>query len=163
MPERVAQDRRGVAPGALDGAVRGPRRKATERPFSGEHLDSKQTGTYRCAGCGTELFRSDAKFESGTGWPSFYEPASENAVATEEDASHGMTRTEVLCASCEGHLGHVFPDGPVPDGAALLHQLGGARARAGRETASRPAARRRASALSVRSQVKSWSSRPKWP
>ncbi len=92
------------------------RRKATERPFSGEHLDSKQTGTYRCAGCGTELFRSDAKFESGTGWPSFYEPASENAVATEEDASHGMTRTEVLCASCEGHLGHVFPDGPGPTG-----------------------------------------------
>jgi peptide-methionine (R)-S-oxide reductase len=92
------------------------RRKATERPFSGEYVSTKQQGSYRCAGCGAALFRSDTKFESGTGWPSFYEPASDDAVVTEEDVSHGMIRTEVLCATCEGHLGHVFPDGPAPTG-----------------------------------------------
>ena len=92
------------------------RRKGTEPPWSGEHVATKDAGTYRCAGCGAELFRSDEKFESGTGWPSFTAPASDDSVATEEDRSLGMRRTEVLCASCEAHLGHVFPDGPAPTG-----------------------------------------------
>ena len=82
------------------------RRKGTERP----------PGVYRCAGCGSEVFRSDTKFESGTGWPSFFEPASLDSVVTETDTSHGMIRTEVNCATCGGHLGHVFDDGPAPTG-----------------------------------------------
>ena len=92
------------------------RRHATERPWSGEHNDTKDDGVFRCAGCGTELFRSDAKFESGSGWPSFYEPAVADNVETEEDGSLFMRRTEVHCATCESHLGHVFPDGPHPTG-----------------------------------------------
>ena len=92
------------------------RRKATERPFSGEYNESKAPGVYRCAGCGTELFRSDAKYDSGSGWPSFYEPADPANVETETDRSMWMTRTEVLCASCDAHLGHVFDDGPQPTG-----------------------------------------------
>jgi peptide-methionine (R)-S-oxide reductase len=92
------------------------REKGTERAWTGEHLATKDQGMFVCAGCGAELFRSDRKFESGSGWPSFYAPASEDAVATERDASHGVVRTEVLCASCDGHLGHVFPDGPQPTG-----------------------------------------------
>lgn len=92
------------------------RRGATEPAGSGEHLADSGDGMYRCAGCGAELFASDTKFESGTGWPSFTEPATAEAVELREDASHGMVRTEVLCRACGGHLGHVFPDGPGKGG-----------------------------------------------
>jgi len=88
----------------------------TEAPFTGEYTFSKEDGIYRCAACGNELFGSDAKFDSGTGWPSFTEPKFAEAVETREDSSYGMVRTEVMCASCGGHLGHVFPDGPHPTG-----------------------------------------------
>jgi peptide-methionine (R)-S-oxide reductase len=92
------------------------RRKSTEPPFTGRYVHSKEDGMYRCAGCGAELFSSDTKFESGTGWPSFYEPTDKSKVELIDDSSHGMRRTEVVCASCGGHLGHVFPDGPQPTG-----------------------------------------------
>ena len=92
------------------------REKGTERPFTGEYYDSKEPGTYRCAACGNELFSSEAKYDSGCGWPSFTAPADEENVRTQLDTSHGMVRTEVLCSSCDSHLGHVFEDGPRPTG-----------------------------------------------
>jgi peptide-methionine (R)-S-oxide reductase len=92
------------------------REKGTERAFSGEYWNDHRAGVYRCAACGNDVFESDTKFESGTGWPSFYQPASPDAVETEDDRSFFMTRTEVTCAACGGHLGHVFPDGPRPTG-----------------------------------------------
>jgi peptide-methionine (R)-S-oxide reductase len=91
-------------------------RGGTERAFSGAYWDSKEAGTYRCIVCGTELFRSDTKYDSGSGWPSFTEPMANERVRLLTDSSHGKTRTEVRCASCEAHLGHVFPDGPGPEG-----------------------------------------------
>ena len=107
-----AQWREALTPAAYDVL----RRKGTERPFSGEYVHTTDDGVYRCAACGAELFSSDTKFHSGSGWPSFWAAAKEGAIEEKTDASHGMVRTEIVCARCGGHLGHVFPDGPNPTG-----------------------------------------------
>ena len=92
------------------------REKGTEAPFSGEYDHTFEAGTYRCAGCGAELFSSETKYDSGCGWPAFYVAASDEAIDEETDSTFGMIRTEVMCSNCGGHLGHVFPDGPAPTG-----------------------------------------------
>lgn len=115
MPKVVKSDaewREQLAPEAYFVA----RGKGTERPFCGVFLDNHRDGTYVCVCCALPLFRSDAKFDSGTGWPSFFRPVAEENVTFIEDRSHGMKRTEILCTRCDGHLGHVFDDGPPPTG-----------------------------------------------
>ena len=92
------------------------REKGTERAFTGELYENHEPGVYRCAGCGTELFTSDTKYDSGSGWPSFYAPVDKENIKEAQDTSHGMRRTEVMCSACDAHLGHLFPDGPRPTG-----------------------------------------------
>ncbi len=111
LPENDSQWREQLT----DEQYRVLREAGTERPFSGDYVDLDEEGVYRCAGCGAELFSSDTKYHSDSGWPSFWD-ADEEAVEFREDRSHGMVRTEVVCANCEGHLGHVFGDGPDPTG-----------------------------------------------
>src|SRR5687768_17179922 len=104
--------REGLAPGQYQVL----REQATEPPFSGKYVNNHDDGTYTCAGCGAVLFRSDAKFDSGSGWPSFWKPEENENLELHEDRSYGMVRVEVLCKRCGGHLGHVFDDGPAPTG-----------------------------------------------
>ncbi|MGB3493085.1 MAG: peptide-methionine (R)-S-oxide reductase MsrB [Elainellaceae cyanobacterium] len=114
MVERIQKPDQEWKQQLSDEQFRVTRKKGTERAFTGKHWDNKESGVYTCVCCGTPLFNSETKFESGTGWPSFWAPVSEENVALEQDRSLFMTRTEVLCAACDAHLGHVFNDGPAP-------------------------------------------------
>lgn len=116
MAEKITKTKAEWQSQLSDEQYRVCREHGTERAFTGEYWDNKADGMYRCAGCGEPLFESDTKYDSGTGWPSFYAPASEQAVETQEDSSLFMRRTEVHCQRCDSHLGHVFPDGPQPTG-----------------------------------------------
>jgi peptide-methionine (R)-S-oxide reductase len=116
MVDRVEKSEREWKEELSEDEYRVLREKGTEPPFAGRYNDEKRPGVYRCRGCGAPLFASDAKYDSGSGWPSFYEAVDGDHVREETDRSHLMTRTEVLCASCDGHLGHLFPDGPEPTG-----------------------------------------------
>ena len=116
MADRVEKSDREWRELLSDEEYRVLREKGTERAFTGRYHDEKAPGVYRCRGCGTPLFSSEAKYDSGTGWPSFYETVDDANIREETDRKFFMTRTEVLCAACDGHLGHVFPDGPQPTG-----------------------------------------------
>ncbi len=116
MPTRIEKTDAEWKAGLTEEEYRVLRQHGTERAFTGAYWDTKDPGVYRCAGCGAELFRSDTKYDSGTGWPSFWEPASADSVETENDRSLLMSRTEVHCSACGGHLGHLFDDGPRPTG-----------------------------------------------
>jgi peptide-methionine (R)-S-oxide reductase len=116
MTDRVEKSEREWKEELSEDEYRVLREKGTEPPFTGRYNDEKRQGVYRCRGCGAPLFASDAKYDSGSGWPSFYEAVDGDNVREDTDRSHFMTRTEVLCASCDGHLGHLFPDGPQPTG-----------------------------------------------
>lgn len=116
MPEKVVKSEEEWRQALTPEQYHVCREKGTERPFSGAYCNTKEPGGYLCVGCGQRLFESSTKYDSGTGWPSFTQPADPEAVSEERDGSHGMIRTEVMCSACGSHLGHVFPDGPAPTG-----------------------------------------------